>query len=138
MTERTSRIIVGVEAIAICFPLTVLFLFGVLPSNVYFWKNANDFLTSGTALSTIFLSLFCAWFLLVTFIFRGTLSLRLRSQYWWALPFLSAFLAVATAIKLKVSSVIEPSALNLFGWGLPLLIPLAHLCYERWLRKANT
>mgnify|MGYP006314120691 FL=1 len=87
----------------------------------------------------ILASLSCAWVLMLAFSIRGGRALQNFSIYWWFLPFLSGGLALSVPLYLWSAEVIEPSAINTFGWGLPFLIPLTHLCIERWLRSsANT
>ncbi len=137
MSERTSRVVLGIEALIICLPLTLLFLAAVLPSSYYFLahsQSAKDYAMVGASF-IILPTLFCAWLLVLSFLFRGSNALRQLSLYWWALPILSAGFAVAVTINLWFVTAIEPSAVSTFGWGVPLIIPLLHLCAERWWRS---
>ena len=134
MPKFASRMVLAVEAIVFCLPLTALFLIAVLPGTFYSAPSTDGLTMVAACLVIILPTLFCAWVLIFAFVFRGNTSLRSLSVYWWALPFLSSGLAVAAIAHLAFAAEFEPSALNLFGWGVPLLIPLAHLCFERWFR----
>jgi hypothetical protein len=138
MSERTSRIILGIEALVICLPLTVLFLAAGLPSAFYFLSNFPDGDAYAAAVASIIIlgTLFCAWLLIFAFVLRGGVALRRLSSYWWLLPFLSAAVALAVTVHLWLATAIEPSSINTFGWGIPFLVPLAHLCAERWGRRS--
>jgi hypothetical protein len=134
MTEFASRVVLTVEAIVFCLPVTALFLIAGLPSVLYSVASSDGLTMAATCLVIILPTLCCAWLLIFAFVFRGNASLKRLSVYWWALPLLSSILAVAAIAHLAFATEFEPSALNLFGWGVPLLIPLAHLCFERWFR----
>ncbi len=121
MSELTSRIILGIEAIVIGLPFSLLFLVAGLPSAFYFafnFPDAGSLAFAGTNL-IILATLSCAWVLMLAFS-----------------PFLSGGLGLSVTLYLWSAEVIEPSSINTFGWGLPLLVPLTHLCIERWLRSS--
>src|SRR5258708_39465859 len=110
----------------------------VLPSSFYFLAHSsteNDYASAGASL-LILVTLFCAWLLIFSFTFNGSKALRKVSIYWWALPILTAGFAVVITVNLWLTSTIEPSAVNTFAWGVPFLIPLLHLCAERWWRSS--
>jgi hypothetical protein len=134
MPEFSSRIVLAIEAIVICLPLTALFLIAVLPGAFYSVTSTDGLTMVAACLVIILPTLCCAWLLIFAFMFRGSAVLKRLSVYWWALPLISSSLAVAAVAHLAFATEFEPSALNLFGWGVPLLIPLTHLCFERWFR----
>ena len=138
MSERISRIILGIEALIICLPLTLLFLAYGLPTSYYFLAHFPDDKAYATAAVTLIIlgTLCCAWLLILSFVLRGGATLRSLSLYWWPLPFLSGGFALAVTVHLWSATVIEPSEINTFGWGVPFLIPLGHLCAERWWRSS--
>ena len=138
MSERVSRAGLAIEAIIICLPLTVLFLVGGLSGDIYMLIHFSkpEALVDIASGLVIFATLLCAWWLMATFVLRGCAKLRQLSLYWWVLPFVSATLAVGITVYLWSASVIEPSWINEFGWGIPFLIPLVHLCIERWGRSS--
>lgn len=140
MTERASRIILGVEAMIIGLPLSLLFLVGGLPSAFYKFSLFPDAesLAFASVCLIILATLCSAWVLILGFAFRGSATLQRFSTYWWVLPFLVAGLSIAATLRLWISDKIEPSAINTFGWGLPFLIPLMHLSLERWFRNGES
>jgi hypothetical protein len=131
MNESTSRILAGLEGAFLCLPVTALFLYGGLPGIYYFLINSpklNDILDSFAALSII-LALICAWRLLWAFIFGGRCKLQTVSNRWWVIPYATAGLGLIGLLFVVITSI--PSALGMFGWGLPMIVPLAHLHLER-------
>jgi len=133
MSKLFSRVYLATEAIVICFPLTVLFLVRVLPAQIDHAVNFPEFafmdLVSG--LGTL-AALVCLWRLMAAFLVRGRTGLRRLSTYWWVLPVAGAALVVHIATGSWVAPVIKRSLVNEFVWGVPLLVPLLHLCVERW------
>ncbi len=134
MTESTSRVVLGIEALLICLPLTLFFLATALPSLFHLLPTlgVEDYALAG---ASVFIAgtLLCGWYLIASFLFRGSHALKKVRLAWWALPVLSAALALAATLRVWLVAA-EPSALNTFGWGLPLVIPLLHLAAERWWR----
>lgn len=130
MSEKASRILLGIEAIVFCLPLTLLFAVYALPS-VYYFSQQQPLFADLAASALVLLALGTAWFLMLTFVLRGRVALRTLSKYWWLLPVLAACLVVASLIRTASVTVLEPHWFNLFGWGLPFLVPLAHLFVER-------
>jgi hypothetical protein len=131
MTEPTSRILAGLEGVLLCLPLTGLFLYGGLPSVLYFLNNSQVVVAILDALICIVISvaLICGWRLLLSFIFGGHLKLQAVSTKWWAVPYATAGLSLFSLLFLLVAD--TPSEFAMFGWGLPLILPLAHLHFER-------
>ena len=139
MSELNSRVYLATEAIVICLPLTVLFLVGVpaqidhlgnLPKPEAFVDLISGFITLA--------ALLCLWRLMAAFIVRGRAGLRRLSTYWWVLPIAGAALAVLIAAASLTAPVLEQSWLIELVWGVPLFVPLLHLCIERCLSvRAN-
>lgn len=138
MSERISRIVLAVEAIVICLPLTILFLVWGLPSLAYFAARPSRPEAIGELVAgfAVLAALLCGWRLVAAFVLRGRGVLRRLSVSWWVLPLLAALLGVGITIYNLTALVIEPSWINLFGWGLPLVVPLMHLCLERRVRTS--
>jgi hypothetical protein len=138
MSEHTSRIILGLETLVICLPLTLLYLAVGLPYGFYFFTNfqvSDAHILAAGSITVILAALLCVWVLISAFVLRGSAVLRNLSGFWWPLPILSVALAVAVTMHLRFAAVIEASEINTFGWGVPFLVPLAHLCIERWGRR---
>jgi hypothetical protein len=135
MTVLTSRIILGLETLIIVTPLSLLFGYG-LPVMFHdaFYSPTADAWALATAGMIILATLCCAWVLIWRFLIRGIGALRSLSFYWWVLPVISGGLSSVVTLHLIFADVVESSAINTFGWGIPFLIPLVHLFLERWLR----
>ena len=136
MAETRSRVLLAVEAVIICLPITALFLVLVLPSSLYFatdQANSMSIFSAGTS-AIIFCTLVCAWWLIGVFLARGATALRATAFYWWVLPFTTALLGLLAALHVSFTPVLRPSAFNIFAWGLPCIFPLAPLAWERWSR----
>jgi hypothetical protein len=131
MSERGSQILAGLEVGLLCLPLTALFLFAGLPSVFYFLVQGPDgtIISSAIACVVILTALFCAWRLLLSFIFGGRSALRAIPAGWWSVPYATAGLSLLAPIFVAVTE--TPSGFGMFGWGLPLLLPLVHLHIER-------
>lgn len=136
MSEKESRILLALEALLLCLPLTSVFVVYGFPAFIDFSLRPPHY-ADWIANAFILLTLAAAWILLLTFVVRGRTALRKLSVYWWLLPVLAACLVVISLIRLAVAVAVEPHWFNLFGWGLPLLFPLTHVCIERW-RRVNT
>lgn len=136
MSEAWSRVLLALEAVIICLPLTVLFVVFIVPSTVYFATESGDplSLSSAIAIAVILATWACAWWLIGLFLARGTTALRSTALFWWILPFGTAALGFLAVLHVLLATVLEPSAFNIFAWGLPCIVPLAHLSWERWLR----
>jgi len=138
MKESTSRILAGLEGALFCLPVTTLFLYGGVPSIYYFLVNSPKLQNILDALAGIFIivALISAWRLLLSFVFGGQSKLKAISKKWWLIPYATACLSMIAPIFVAITS--TPSALGMFGWGLPMILPLAHLHLERKARKRST
>jgi hypothetical protein len=137
MKESTSRILAGLEGALLCLPVTALFLYGGLPGIYYFLINSpklNDILDSFAAMAII-LALICAWRLLWAFIFGGRSKLQTVSNRWWIIPYATAALSLIAPLFVVITSI--PSALGMFAWGLPMILPLAHVHLERKAKRIH-
>lgn len=131
LTESTSRILAGLEGALLCLPLTALFLYGVPLINYYNVTNSPgaDDVVYAVASMVIFIALVCAWRLLLSFIFGGREKLQAASNRWWILPYATAGLGFIG--KIYVVTTATPSTIGMFGWGVPMIVPLIHLHLER-------
>ena len=139
MTILTSRIILGIEALILGIPLSLLFVYSCWP--VMFHDALYSPTADAWALAAvgviILTTLCCAWVIIFKFLIRGITGLRNLSIYWWVLPVITGGVSLAVTLHTWLAKVIEPSAINTFGWGIPLLIPLVHLLLERWRRHLS-
>lgn len=136
MSELQSRVLLATEAIVICAPLTVLLLVRELPAQIRHLLDTPEPEALGIFASGLFMlaALVCLWRLIVTFAIHGSAALRRISAHVWALAALAAALALRVAIHYAPAAVTPRSWLNEFAWGLPFVVPLLHVCLERWLR----
>jgi len=131
LKESTSRILAGFEGALLCLPVTALFLYGVPPIIYYILTNSprSDDVMYAVVSIFIFIALICAWRLLLSFIFGGRGKLQAVSNRWWVIPYATACLSLIG--KIYVLTTATPSNLGMFGWGLPMILPLVHLHHER-------
>lgn len=136
MTELQSRVLLTTEAIIICAPLTVLLLAREIPAQIRHLLVTPEPEALGIFASGLFMlaALLCLWRLIVAFTVHGRAALRRVSAHVWALAALGAALALRMAVHFAPNAVTERSWLNEFAWGLPFVVPLLHVCLERWLR----
>lgn len=135
MKESTSRILAGLEGTLFCLPVTALFLYGGVPSIYYFLLNSPKLHDLLDALAGIFIiiALICSWRLLLPFVFGGHTKLKAISIKWWLIPYATACLSMIAPLFVAITE--TPSALGMFGWGLPMIVPLAHLHLERKAKR---
>ena len=136
MSESQSRVLLTTEAIIICAPLTVLLLVRELPAQIRQLLQTPEPEALGIFASGLFMlaALLCLWRLIVTFTVHGGAALHRVSAHVWALAALAAALALRMAVDYAPAAVTQRSWLNEFAWGLPFIVPLLHVCLERWLR----
>ena len=117
MTILTSRIILGIEALVIGLPLSLLFVYSGWPvmfHDALYSPTANAWALAVVG-AIILSTLICAWVLIFRFLFRGIAGLRSLSIYWWVLPIMTGGVSLAVTLHTWLAEVIEPSALNTFG-----------------------
>lgn len=129
--ESTSRILAGFEGALLCLPVTALFLYGGLRIIYYSLTNSYrpDDILFALAGTFIFIAIICAWRLLLSFIFGGRTKLQTASNTWWAVPYATGCLSLSAMLYVLITS--TPSTLGMFGWGIPMILPLVHLHLER-------
>jgi len=136
MSESQSRVLLTTEAIVICAPLTVLLLVRELPAQIRQLLQTPEPEALGIFASGLFMlaSLLGLWRLIVTFTVHGSAALHRVSVHVWAFAALAVALALRMAVHYAPAAVTQRSWLNEFAWGLPFVVPLMHVCLERWLR----
>ncbi len=132
MTEIPSRIVLTIEALLLGVPVTLLSPLASLPVDPAIDRGWSFLVTR----LIIFAGLLCGWVLMLVFIARGGQALRKLSNYWWWLPLLNGGLVLCYLLFVWLVGVQRQTSLMFYGWGTPLLIPLGHLCIERWFRPS--
>jgi hypothetical protein len=131
MSESTSRILAGLEGVFLCLPITALFLYGGAPSVIYFLFQTpgGDAIVLALACLFVVVALVCAWRLLLAFVCGGRTSLRAVTSGWWKMAYLTAGFSILAPFWVAFAE--KPLPFGMFGWGLPFLLPLVHLHFER-------
>ena len=155
MSEKTSRIILSIEAILIVLPITVLALleswWAIIgpnpqwhPPNIYakilMWKSYYPL--SKILILICLASLTSGWQLFFAFLRGGSNSLKKMHFGWWLLLLIGVLIFVGTLISISLPRTAGPSPieeiqffLGTFIFASPLLIPLIHLALEKFVRK---
>ena len=140
MNEKISRILLAIEALLLCLPLSALFIFKALPAAIYFLGDEIHEPTYITVTVNIAIisGVISAWWLMLNFIFRGHDALMGTSAIWW---FISGAIGICTILAWIYANSIEsygPSSFLSFGWGILFLPSYIHLLLERRRNKALT
>jgi hypothetical protein len=136
MSELLSRVVLSSESIVICFPLTVWLFARRMPAQFHALIDSSSPAVVMNLTAGIFLAatLACLWRLIAAFVIGGRGALQRVAAYWWITPTAGAALAGATCVRWWVMGNAAPSEVGAFAWGIPLLLPVVHLCLERLLR----
>ena len=144
MSEKTSRILLILEAILIAGPLTILAL-------IYTFLKLSSFIEFPTlpyVVALAVLALFSVavflsgWRLFVAFLHGGSMELKQQHPTWWILNGIGIVILFGSIL----SRLLPPSPEYSMWWSfrldyeifalcIPLLIPFSHLAAERFLRK---
>lgn len=136
MKNKISRIILSLEAIFICLPLTWLYVFKVIPAEFYFLGEIS-YEAASISIATVLVilsGLIAGWRLILAFIFYSGGYLVQLSKAWWLVTGVLAILSIASFMHASFSSSLNPSSFNAFGWGIFFVFPFAHLLFE-YLRE---
>ena len=133
MNERMSRVLLALEALVLCLPLTLLYVFRVLPATYYLsGSDSVDPLYITVAVNLVIIAgLVSAWRLMTGFILFGPASLKRASGRWWALAGLVASLTVLAWLFSDSAGSSAFSPFSALGWGIVFLPPYIHLLLER-------
>ena len=136
MSELLSRVVLSTESIVFCFPLTVWLFAQRMPAQFHALIDSSSLAVLTNMAAGIFLAamLACLWRLIAAFVIGGRGALQRVAAYWWVTPTAGAALTGATCVRWWVMGNAASSGLGAFAWGIPLLLPVVHLCLERWLR----
>ena len=134
MNNKASRIILFAEAIVLCLPLTYLFVFKLIPAELYYLgDNQIEPPTTTALVALIILSgLVAGWRLIISFVIFGRSHLKQLSLAWWVIAGILTILSVASLIHVSFASKNSPSSFNSFGWGIFFVLPYVHLLIERF------
>ncbi|MEN8169917.1 MAG: hypothetical protein ABFS08_06810 [Pseudomonadota bacterium] len=138
MRNKVSRIILLVQAVVLCLPLTYLYIFQVIPAELYFLGNdpfESPVITVMVSI-VIMAGLASGWRLIIAFVFYGRDKLSTLPTFWWIIAGALAVLSITSFIHSSITTELNPSSFNSLGWGVFFVIPFFHLLFERY--RANT
>ena len=144
MSLKISRNLLIAEAIIIALPVsifaTIATVFFVNSTRRVIGFTLHDWLA---VFSVLCLSaIFSGWRLFVAYLRGGLPTLRKQNLGWWAMIIAGTLILIASLISRLLPPSPEYSTwdyfrsdLNLFALALPILIPIGHLAFERFIRK---
>ena len=133
-----SRIVAGLELMLIVLPTTVLALGGVLmvASSTF----TTEMAALASALAVALVAIAGVWRLLVPLLLGHDRAAPAAARAWWLAVWVGgAFVLIGLVVALLASRLLEPtdrsrgvvgSATIVAFFGVPMLIPLAHLVLE--------
>jgi hypothetical protein len=146
MSEKTSRYILILEAALIALPLSSLAIWG----SISFIIEALNFRYAISIIMGILaffglLAIGSGWHLFIIYLRKGGKELKNQPIGWWLIIFIGVMILVASLI----SNLLPPSPeysrwwnfralFDVVAFGLPMLIPLCHLAFERLFRKTSS
>ena len=138
MKNKISRTFLLIEAVVLCLPLTYLYIFKLIPAEMYFsGDNSIESPVITILISVITIAgLLAGWRLIIAYIFSGQDNLKELSLVWWVIAGTVAILSTASFAHSLIASEINPSSFHSLGWGIFFVIPFAHLLFERY--RANS
>jgi hypothetical protein len=142
MSEKTSRIILIIEAVLIVLPITGLAVFEAwltLEPTAH-WRI--DYIYSKILVLLCLVLIAAGWRLFSAFLRGGANNLQKIHSGWWLMLLIGVLIFVGTLISISLPRTAGPSAieeiqfiLRTFIFASPLLIPLIHLALEKFTRK---
>ena len=145
MSEKTSRIILTIEAVLIVLPITGMGIYltiGEIAS--VFWNPSILNIASAILALMSTTAIVSGWRLFIAFLRGGASKLQTQHIGWW-LALLAGLLILIGSLT---SNLLPPSPeyspmwtfrfnFDLFIYASPLLIPLIHLALEKFVRKSS-
>jgi hypothetical protein len=146
MSEKTSRIILIIEAVLIVLPITIL---AILLSIIVLLQNgiysAHSIFSTSFALPFILISLaaiLSGWRLFIAFLRGGASNLQEKHIFWWWVLMEGVLVIIASWTFFLLPAPSKHSIIwyiridfSKFILASPLLIPLTHLALEKFVRK---
>ncbi len=146
MSVKASRLIFIIEYIIIVVPLSLLLLVATIMKTTitigfFNWYNITNTLFALIACAAVLSGIGIGG----TFIKQGYSEIHNSKPILWVFVFLGATLSLAAGISIILPPSPEYSVqemfrndFELFILGFPMIIPLAHLILERFLRKEKS
>jgi hypothetical protein len=147
MSERTSRFILILEAIVIALPISGFALLAaiVLVPDVFLYPGLSHVVALGILALISLFAIGSGWRLFIIFLRHGRDGLKSQHFGWWVMILAGVLVLIASLL----SNILPPSpeysrwwtfrlSFDGFVLGAPILIPLCHLAFERFLRKPSS
>ena len=133
MNEKMSRVLLALEALVLCLPLTLLYAFRVLPATIHFsgGDSVEPLYITLVVNLVIIAGLVAAWRLMLGFILFGQASMMRAPGIWWLVSGLVACLALISWLIADSAGSSVFSTFSGLGWGIIFLPPYIHLLLER-------
>lgn len=150
MDSRASRTAVALEALLLALPVTALASFGFIAGISYLTQRHLEVYEKAQVIVYLLpmIPLLAGWALIGRFVISGPGSLRSSSNLLWSIAFLGAVIILAAMLAgywTRQRGFGDPASLR--SWvrsylreltlGLPAVVPLAHLTFERWVRMSS-
>ena len=146
MTEKTSRILLILEAVLIATPLTFLALVATYlhVSDLFKFPMLAYVIALGLLTLLSLGAIASGWRLFAAFLLGGTSELKRQHPAWWVMILAGVLILFGSF----VSKLLPPSPEYSMWWSFrfdfdmftlcaPILIPLCHLAAERVLRQTS-
>lgn len=150
MSEQLSRFVVGIEAVFFALPVTALACISAF-AGLMLLSDRSDHLyeiAQKIVYALPVAPLVAGWVLIARFVIFGSGTLRSSSNLLWATATVGGALVLAAIfVGLLSRNRVFGDAESVWPWvrtyfhelafGLPALVPLAHLAIERLFRKSS-
>lgn len=140
MDEKISRVLLTIEALILCLPLSILFIIKIIPATIYFLGDEiyePAYITMAVNL-LILIGIISAWRLIFSFILWGHIALMNTPVIWWLISSVIVIFSVLAWLYANTAESYGPSSLLGFGWVIFFLPLYLHLLLERRRAKALT
>jgi hypothetical protein len=144
MNERVSRLLVAIEALCFLAPITALTVgYSRLLINLYLFGLAHQPAEAHITTAFVFIGLvlqLLAWWTLANFVLRGREGLASVNRTCIGAIYVGAGLAIVGGVSLVLAFAFGgtlAASLSVNAFGLPALIPFAHVALERHYATAK-
>lgn len=143
MSEKTSRLLLILEAIFIAFPFSAIstFVSFTYVLNMFKYQHFSVMALGIFALISL-VAIGSGWWLFIIYLRKGISGLKSQHFSCWVVIFLGVLILIGSFVSRLLPPSPEYSRMwdfrldfDLFISALPLLVPLGHLALERLFRK---
>ncbi len=144
MSQRASRNLLIAEAVVIALPISIFATIATVLFVISTRRATGFVLHDWLAVLAILClaAIFSGWYLFMAFFRGGVSELQQKNVGWWVMIVVGIFILIASVISRLLPPSPEYSTweyfrsdLHMFTLALPILIPIGHLAYERFVRN---